>query len=383
MRIGYIADKQLYVWEDGRVTALPSVRYQKYLAAMQSIHDAKAWKTTGTGAMFTGAAADAPVDPAKIPVGLHGLAPDPDGMLYAVELDQVGGLYRRDLDPAASEEGHVMTRQNMFFGGIHRRGDQLAMCTGSSPQLLHLSILDLRDNSETEITDGDTRECDPCWSPDGSRILFSSAGYARSDSGKPAMLGPHEVLAYAPGSGSLDTLCSNPAFDYLSPQESSEAALYCIRQPYDNGQKRSSLLKDILLFPVRIIKALGGLLNYFSIRYGGEPLRSDSSSPERTKKKSPQELFFEGNLIKAEENLKQNQLAGDKYPGICPRNRVLLRIDPDGKETTLRHSVLDYTLLPDGRILCSNGAHLLLLDGSQETELAKVKLAHDLTLLEV
>ena len=34
MRIGYIADKQLYVWEDGRVTALPSVRYQKYLAAM-------------------------------------------------------------------------------------------------------------------------------------------------------------------------------------------------------------------------------------------------------------------------------------------------------------------------------------------------------------
>ena len=62
---------------------------------------------------------------------------------------------------------------------------------------------------------------------------------------------------------------------------------------------------------------------------------------------------------------------------------MLLRIDPDGKETTLRHSVLDYTLLPDGRILCSNGAHLLLLDGSQETELAKVKLAHDLTLLEV
>ena len=41
MRIGYIAEKQLYVWEDGKTTALSSIRYQNYLATMQSIHDAK------------------------------------------------------------------------------------------------------------------------------------------------------------------------------------------------------------------------------------------------------------------------------------------------------------------------------------------------------
>lgn len=382
MRIGYISDKQLYVWEDGKVTALPSIRYQKYLATMQSIHDAKAWKTSGTGAMFTGAAADAPTDPSRIPVGLHGLAPDPTGMLYAVELDEVGGLYRRDLDPAASEEGHVLTRQNLHFGGIARRGQQLAMCIGSDPGRLHLSILDLTDNEETEITDGDTTESHPSWSPDGGRILFSSAGYARNDSGQPVMLGPQEILAYAPATGSLDTLCSDPAYDYLVPREAPDGALYCIRQPYDSGEKRSNLLKDILLFPVRIVKAIGGLLNYFSMRYGGEPLRSNSSRSEKAKHKTPQELFFEGNLLKVEENRRQNQKAGDKYPGICPRNRVLLRIDPNGGETILRHGVLDYALLPDGRIVCSNGAHLLLLDGEQQTELARAKLAHDLTQLD-
>ena len=112
MRIGYIAEKQLYVWEDGKTTALSSIRYQNYLATMQSIHDAKSWKTSGTGAMFTGAVDNAPVDPARIHMGLHGLVPDPAGMLYAVELDEVGGLYRRDLDPAAKAEGHVLTRQN-------------------------------------------------------------------------------------------------------------------------------------------------------------------------------------------------------------------------------------------------------------------------------
>ena len=117
MRIGYIAEKQLYVWEDGKTTALSSIRYQNYLATMQSIHDAKSWKTSGTGAMFTGAVDNAPVDPARIHMGLHGLVPDPAGMLYAVELDEVGGLYRRDLDPAAKAEGHVLTRQNLHFGG--------------------------------------------------------------------------------------------------------------------------------------------------------------------------------------------------------------------------------------------------------------------------
>jgi len=48
----------------------------------------------------------------------------------------------------------------------------------------------------------------------------------------------------------------------------------------------------------------------------------------------------------------------------------------------LRHGVLDYTLLPDGRIVCSNGTHVLLLEGEQQTELAKAKLAHELTVLE-
>lgn len=382
MRIGYIAEKQLYVWEDGKTTALSSIRYQNYLATMQSIHDAKSWKTSGTGAMFTGAVDNAPVDPARIHMGLHGLVPDPAGMLYAVELDEVGGLYRRDLDPAAKAEGHVLTRQNLHFGGMDRRGQQLAMCIGSDPMMLHLSILDLEDNEETDITDGDTTECHPSWSPDGSRILCSSAGYARSDSGGIVKLGPHEILAYAPAAGSLDTLCSNPAYDYLVPREAPDGALYCIRQPYDDGEKHGNLLKDIVLFPVRIVKAIGGLLNYFSMRYGGEPLRSNSSRSEKAKHRTPQEMFLAENMLKAEENRRQNQQAGDKYPGICPRNRVLLRIDPDGKETVLRHGVLDYTLLPDGRIVCSNGTHVLLLEGGQQTELAKAKLAHELTVLE-
>ena len=225
MRIGYIAEKQLYVWEDGKTTALSSIRYQNYLATMQSIHDAKSWKTSGTGAMFTGAVDNAPVDPARIHVGLHGLVPDPAGMLYAVELDEVGGLYRRDLDPAAKAEGHVLTRQNLHFGGMDRRGQQLAMCIGSDPMMLHLSMLDLEDNEETDITDGDTTECHPSWSPDGSRILSSSAGYARSDSGGIVKLGPYEILAYAPAAGSLDTLCSNPAYDYLVPREAPDGAL--------------------------------------------------------------------------------------------------------------------------------------------------------------
>ena len=84
--------------------------------------------------------------------------------------------------------------------------------------------------------------------------------------------------------------------------------------------------KDMLLGPVRLLQALGGFLNLFSMRYGGKPLHSGGAAPAQAKEKSERELFIEGNLIQAERNLKENQRRGEANPGIVSGAWRLVRL---------------------------------------------------------
>ena len=49
----------------------------------------------------------------------------------------------------------------------------------------------------------------------------------------------------------------------------------------------------------------------------GESLKSTSgANPAKARQKSEEELFVEGNLIKAQKALQQNQSAGEKFAGV-------------------------------------------------------------------
>ena len=158
---------------------------------------------------------------------------------------------------------------------------------------------------------------------------------------------------------------------------------YFIRQPYKPPRdKREPLLKSVLLFPLRLIKAVIGFLNAFSVIFGGEPLRKNQSKDDiKTKNKSGRELYFEGRLIEAEKNEKENAASGDKNPGIFPRSRVLVKAAPDGSETVLKKGVLDYTLCDEG-VMISNGKELILLDkNGEEKVIANAALAENINVI--
>ena len=117
----------------------------------------------------------------------------------------------------------------------------------------------------------------------------------------------------------------------IKPQDDADGNIYYIRRKYVPTKQKSNLAMDILMFPVRIIKAIGGFLSVFSMAFGGEPLRTGGKNPAKSKTADEREAFIEGNLIKAEK-----QLSGDADDGIIPSDWELVKRDKNGNITVLK-----------------------------------------------
>lgn len=374
MKIIYISDNKIYKCTDGKITELSSERAQHYKSTVSEIRRNKEWKHSGTGAQFMGTAA--PSGNESIFVSINGIADDGTGLVYSIQLGEMGGIYRKNPDKPEAAEEHIFTGMNRDIGSISIKNGKIAACSNG-----HLSIFDMKGNFE-DITDGDSIESQPCWSADDDRIFCSTAGIARNQYGAPAAYSPRSIMAVDLNSGSMEELFADEKYDFLRPSNDSSGNFYCIRQPYKVPEEKNPLWKDVLLFPVRIIKALMGFLNAFSVLFGGESLRSGRKQGDvKTKEKSDRELFFEGRLLEAEKNEKENTAKGEKNPGIFPLSRVLVRIAPDGTETVLKRGVMDYAVLPDGSIICSNGRSLLHITDSGEELIAKAKMAQNICVL--
>ncbi len=386
MKLLYLTQDGIQLAENGKSVPLPSYRVQQYKATIEQIQQDKAWKTTGKGAQFMGVYQDPSA--AEASVSYCGLALYGEEFLYTLQLDASGGLYKRSFSEKAEMEGHIVSGNDVRLGAIASHGNDVAACMRYPDGRSHIGLYRLPASYCTEITDGDSCESHPNWSPDGRTLYFSTAGIARQN-GRVAAFSPRSVMAYSVNSERMETILENEQFDYLAPKEDAQGNLWYIRQPYKQSEEddRNSLggvLKDVLLFPVRIVKGIFGFLNAFTTLFGGEPLRSGGKKTDvKSKQKSDKELFFEGNLIKAEKNRKENARSGEEFPGILPRSRVLVKRLSDGTEEVIAKGVLDYTLCKDGSAVYSNGSHILHKTGSEKpAELAKAKLAVHLQVVE-
>lgn len=92
------------------------------------------------------------------------------------------------------------------------------------------------------------------------------------------------------------------------------------------------MLKDIVLFPVRLFGGILGFFDFFTMKYSGKTLNSSAGA---AKSKSESQRFVLGNLIDAERELKRNSEHGEEYPGYVPREYELCRMN-NGKQTSWR-----------------------------------------------
>lgn len=376
MKLMYISDNKMYLYDEGKVKELPSQRAAKYASTVREINRSKEWKQTGRGAMFMGTYQPSEEN-AEIPAMIGGAVQVGEDIVYSVNLGGMGGLYRKSIENPDADEEHVLTRMDTTLDEVALKGEKIAVIMNG-----HLAVADLK-GDYNELIDGDTREENPFWSVSDNRIFCSTAGFARGQYGNIAAVSPRSIMAVDVENNSIDELYSDEKTDFLKPSNDAYGNFYYIKQPYRNVQEENTpLWKDILLFPVRIIKAIGGFLNAFSVIFGGESLRTNKQRGDvKTKQKSDRELYFEGRILEAEKNERENAAKGEKNAGILPVSRVLVKTDSDGSETTIKRGILDYIVLDDGSIICSNGKSILHIKDGEETVLTKAKLAHGLCIL--
>lgn len=377
MNLTYISDNKVYRLSDGKAVEIPCRKIDRYKETLAGMQRRNEWKTSGTGAAFTGAADYAAARyNAPVSASVTGIGEADGKLLYSVLLEDVGWIYRRRYDPADETEELVYSSKDFCFGEFDCKNGKAALSMGSSLSSLHIAVMDVCTGSYTEYTDGDSIEEHPSWSADGSGIYFSTAGYARNENGVITAMGPHSIAYLDLGTKSMSDEISSDDYDYLHPGTDADGSLYYIRQPYRSKTRVDITPMDILLFPYRIIKGIFGFLNIFATLFGGEALKGGGGKDTRTKNRSEKDILIEGNIINADKLARENEKKGEKFAGIMPLNRVLVRRSKDGTEDILKKGVLDYCICNDGTIIISNGSHITALapDGS-ETHLAKAKLA--------
>ncbi len=378
MTVYCTSDNKMYkVNDNGKVTELISKRAEIYRQNVSEIRKRNEWKQSGSGAAFTGTLRMTDEN-SESAAYICGLANSLDGrIIYSINLGEVGGLYYKDEN---GDESHIIAAQNFAPFEMNNKENRLAVSVEYGDTSRHISVYELPSGNCTELTDGDTVEECPCWSKVKNELYFSTAGIGRNKQGIAAALSPRSLACYNFDTNEMDEICSDENTDFFCPKTDVDGNLYYIKRPYKTDDSGNSWL-DLLLFPVRIIKAIGGFLNAFSILFGGESLSSDGkgfNNPLKAKQKDEKELLIAGNIINAEKIEKENSRKGDKNAGIIPHSWQLVKRFPSGDEEIIRKGVLDYEVCDNGNIVISDGKHIIMMSPNGEEKLiGKCRLAQN------
>ena len=375
----YTSGNNFYLRTDDGASEFASEKIVNYCNTVKGIRRRNEWKTSGAGARFMNTyEPEYDEDATRRDAVINGASACGDGIIYTATVGEVSGIFKKTLEKGVAE-GLVMSSRDMAVYKLSAHGGSCVASVGNRRER-HIAIFNLETGSYRELTEGEVLEDYPSYSGDGGKIVYSSAGLALDHNDIPVGVGPYGIFYYHIANSEISEALASDRFDYILPREDKDGGLLFIKRPYKGMAKEGSLLKDILLFPIRIIRAIGGLLNFFSIMFGGESLRTGKSGKDvKTKQMSEKDLFFDGNVINAQEALKENQRHGEKNPGIIPRSWELIRMDRDGNESCIKKGVMDYVLCDNGDIVYSNGNAVLRItaDGGEQL-VEKCRMANNL-----
>ena len=387
----YISKGKMYITTGEKTRQVDSSVLARYLERVKTGARRNAWKTGGEGAKFTGAyetGATASDRVAAVSARVSSMALAEGALYYVLTVDGAAGIYRKR-SMTDNEEGTILSDGEYLYGEMDIYGGRIAYTAAFAGEA-HLGVCDTDGKNARMVTEGESIESSPVWSTtEPDVIYYSSAGLAQIDgealseaqvqslpallmamaeAGRTVELGPAGIYRLDLAEGEISEIAEDHRYTYGKPQSAADGSVYYIRRPYTEakGAKRGSCLTDILILPVRLIKALFGFLNIFSMKYSGSTLRSGGSA---AKKKSEADLYIEGNLINAAESLRQN--GGEDYPGVIPRSWELMKRTPDGREEVVRRGVLSFCLDGEG-FYFSNGSYVLYhAPDGKETKIVK------------
>jgi len=360
-RVAFLAQNAVFVVDpDGSPRKLESAFAEGVRERARRIAQGQGWKAESAGGFLPGGAlwgvSDLP-DPAALRISTRGLGAGHEGeLLYCLDTGAVAGVFAFDL--ASGQE------QRLFHGNdsaveevaAERNGERLACTVRGQDGTSDIALFGPDGATPRAVTAGDSLDRAPSFVPGRSALLFQSAGMGRDGHGMPVGPGPFCVQELDLETGELAVLAEDPRFDFLSPKKDAAGVLYCLRRPYEPPGRASRwrALKDVLLFPFRLLRAVFGWLYLFTLTYSGRRLTSAGGPPW----KGPElrQLVLSGRAVDVEKAARRARLRGDDAPPLVPGSWELIRHDgPDALHVLARHA-LAFDLAPDGTILVSNGS---------------------------
>ncbi|MCL2235931.1 MAG: hypothetical protein FWB98_05795 [Defluviitaleaceae bacterium] len=366
----FLSEGRISLLQDGNVKDLTCTTAEKYREREREIRMRNEWKHSGAGAMFTGTYRydEGGLD-IKLPI--MGISCGLDGrLLYTLNFDDGGGIYFKHPDPTEPETPVLADLKTAFFELDINPSGNIAVSCAENYLERHIGFLNADKPHLQSLTEGECSDCNPKWSRRDENVLFyDSAGIGYSANGHFAGFGPRSICRLNTKTGELDEILTDDKFDYTAPFEDEDGNLYFIRRPYKQPKGGKMTFMDYIKAPGKIARTFGGWLDFKSRTYTGESLKSSGANPAKGNTKSPQQIFIDGNLLEADKAMKKNAAAGDKNPGIIPRDWELMVRRANGSEEVLQKSVMSYCVT-NGGIAYSNGKFIVINETATKASLA-------------
>lgn len=363
MRAWCISEGSLwFVDGDAPAQQLESAFAQEAVARAERDRQRNAWKTAPRessrgiipGNVLWGAragGAQAPIVPPKFRHAVRGK--DADSLYYLLELNGSTGLFHYRI--SEKRETRIFHHANFRSLGMayDAERDLLIIATGNRDGTANLAVYDKDGNAKGTITGGDAVDAAPsCSMYEKGVVLFQSAGVARHPQGGQVMaVGPSAINRLHYGTGEMETILEDRAYDFLAPREDRAGNVYYIRRPYERSarERTSSFLTDVLLFPWRLLLAIFGWLNFFSTIYGREPLRSAGTPKDLGMEQDVRSLWLHGRMVQL------SQPRDGALNGLVPSSWQLRRRSRNGDDSFVADHVVSFDLCDDGSLCYSNG----------------------------
>ncbi len=373
LAIAYLADGKVRVKNGSSPARTVESAYgnsmrEKAVRAQQK----HSWKSTGGSSPFGAGLWGKDAVAQDVPLSITSICASSESgrLLYSLESGSLCALL--ESEPLGAEEKRLWNdnRTRLRHLAISPVTGDLLCAVLHENGTANIGIKVHGEGGVAELTEGDSFDTAPRWAPgDGKKILFQSAGVGRDRNGHFAGLGPFCIQQLEMESGELTTLLEDSRHDCLAPQGREDGSLYFIRRPYAPGGGFNFLraLKDMVLFPFRVINVLYQLLNLLSALLTGRQLSTDTSA--ETRRMNMRQMMIWGNLVQAQKTRRPEEEGVD----LVPRSWQLCRRDASGQTTVVASVVLAYDIARDGTIICTNGSALNVIhpDGRSERLLAE------------
>ncbi len=342
---------------------------EKYKKNRETIEKKNAWKTEGAGAAFRGMHGQPRYDLDQIDsrASVNGISFVKDGakIVYSLSVDNYSGIFFKNPQDDGENEGHIIHDNKTQFLNLdyNQETDEMIVSVQESYRERHLALFEPKSSRFRKVTEGECYDENPVWGKAHPRsIYYDSAGIGKDGSGQFFGVGEKVVNMLDLDSGTIRELVSLPGHDCFLPRVDREDTVYFIKRPHQKAGGKGLTFKDFLLIPYRLAKAIYYWVEFFTIRYTGESLTSAGANPAQAKKNDPRQIFINGNIVNAEQALRENRSKGGKFPGIAPRSWELMKRGKDGSIMCLKKGVIDFDITSGNEIIYSNGKYLIRID---------------------